>query len=1035
MKNFFAFFLENSKLTFVVTFALFVIGLMGIANLRRETRPPVDFASVIITTVYPGASAEEVEEQITLKIEEEIRVVDGMEDSRSISSPGMSLLDLRIDIDNENTLEVVDELQRALSKVRRLPEIILNPPYLLHFKAKEIPVLKIIIEGDNTGRKRDQLAFKLKTAIERDQGVAEVQFRGYKPREFKITLDPNKLQEHHVGLSEVTRAVSSSMTDMSAGILRSSVKAEQIKLHTKLDTIKKLENLVVRSNFSGHKILIKDLGAVIDGEEDIPERIRFKGNPITYLQVTKKEKEDSIQLSNRIETLINNYPLPEGYKAQVYDNEAERTKNQLSIVVNNGWMGLSLVLIVLLLLLPGWLGVLSALSLPISILGTIALCSYFGITFNTITMLAFIICIGMLVDNSVVVSENYARLRLNHQKTPFQSSLTSVMQLYKPITATVLTTVSAFLPMLVTKGVMGQFIKWIPIVVSVALMMSLIDAFLLLPSRLKWTIRNSKVKTTKIQKYFNQITEKFEKFLFFCIRRRYLCSLALFVITAFSISVNFWGNDFILFPRDNVRHYHIQYEAPKGSSIEKTDNLAKDLVDQVIKITGMDQIEGLLTQTGTQGGIFSSPDGKGESTGEMLLLLKEKSKYRKIPEALLKKLRTIDNKEFETLRFEALGAGPPVGYAVHVVFISPDRKELVLLTKEFKDRLSQISGVIEVEDDQFSTGPEYIIQPDTTKLAQLGISPLSLGQTLQAALEGYRSGELVEKGEAFYVKVYYDSNVRSNIEDLKKIKIQTNMGSLIPLEEIISLEYNPEGSSIRKRFDYQNSIEVKAKVNTAQINAQKAGTLSEKIIEDLYKKYNNTSHVFQGERQHTKESMDSLFQAMILAVFGIFIILLLLFRKFMVSFLTLSSIILGFIGVSLAFALHQKPLSFLALIGIVGLAGVTINAAIILVSFIEEMRKENPQKPLHEVLVSSARFRFKPIAITTFTTVLGLFPAAYSIGGYDPILIPMTLSFTWGLLSGSFLTLIWIPCGYAIIEDIIHFFRKLFLKKREFKVL
>jgi len=181
--------------------------------------------------------------------------------------------------------------------------------------------------------------------------------------------------------------------------------------------------------------------------------------------------------------------------------------------------------------------------------------------------------------------------------------------------------------------------------------------------------------------------------------------------------------------------------------------------------------------------------------------------------------------------------------------------------------------------------------------------------------------------------------------------------------------------------------------------------------------------------------MVSLFQAMIVAVFGIFIILLLLFRKFMVSFLTLSSIILGFIGVSLAFALHQKPLSFLALIGIVGLAGVTINAAIILVSFIEEMRKENPQKPLHEVLVSSARFRFKPIAITTFTTVLGLFPAAYSIGGYDPILIPMTLSFTWGLLSGSFLTLIWIPCGYAIIEDIIHFFRKLFLKKREFKVL
>ncbi len=1031
MKGLFSFFLENSKLTFVITLAIFVMGLMGFFNLRRETRPPVDFARVTIATIYPGASSEEVEEQITLKIEEEIRVVDGMKDSRSISSPGTSLLSLRVDIDNEDTLEVVDELQRALSKVRKLPEIILDPPYLLHIKAKEIPILKIMLEGDNTNRKRDKLAFQLKTAIERDRGVAGVQFVGYKPREFKITLDPNKLQEHHVGLSEVTEAVSNSMTDMSAGVLRSSAKAEQVKLFTKLDTISELKNLVVRSNFSGQKILIQDLGMVTDGEEEIPERIRFKGDPVTYLQITKKEKEDSIKLSNRLEKLVKNYQVPEGYQIQIYDSEADRTKKQLSIVVNNAWVGLSLVLAVLLLLLPGWLGLLSALSLPISMLGTVALCSSFGITFNSITMLALIICIGMLVDNSVVVSENYARLRMDQQKTPFVSSLTSVLQLYKPITATVLTTVSAFLPMLVTKGVMGQFIKWIPIVVSVALMMSLLDAFFLLPARLKWTIRNSKVKTTKVQKYFHQVTEKFERWLSLCIRRRYLCFSALIVFTAFSISVNFWGNEFILFPKDDVRHHYIYYEVEEGSSIEQTDLLAKKLVNQITQTTGMDQIEGLLTQSGLQSRRFFASGGKGESTGEMFLLLKEDSKYRKKPEVLLKKLRNIDNKDFKILRFEALGAGPPVGYAVHVVFISPDREELISLTQDFKDQLSQIPGVIEVEDDQFSTGPEYIIQPDTVKLAQLGISPLSLGKTLQAALEGYRAGELVDQGETFYVKVYYDSNVRSNIESLKKIKIQTKTGSLIPLEEIISLEHNPTGSPIRKRFDYENSIEVKAKVDMAQMNSQKANTASEKIIEDLYKKYTNTSHFFQGERQHTKESMDSLFQAMILAVFGIFIILLLLFRKLLISFLTLSSIVLGFIGVSIAFALHQKPLSFLALIGIVGLTGVTINAAIILVSFIEEMRKENPDKPLHEILVLSARFRFKPIAITTFTTVLGLFPAAYSVGGYDPILIPMTLSFTWGLLTGSFLTLMWIPCGYAIIEDVINFFTKLFLQKQK----
>ena len=467
---------------------------------------------------------------------------------------------------------------------------------------------------------------------------------------------------------------------------------------------------------------------------------------------------------------------------------------------------------------------------------------------------------------------------------------------------------------------------------------------------------------------------------------------------------------------------------PEGSSIEQTDKMTQRLVNQIIQITGEDQMEGLLTQSGRK---FFSSDGKRENMGEIFLLLKEKSKYRKNSEVLLKKLRTIEKKDFKILRFEAMRAGPPVGYAVHLVFTSPDRQELASLTQDFKNRLSKIPGVIEVEDDQVSTGPEYIIEPDLAKMAQLGISPISLGQTLQTALEGNRVGELVDQGETFYVKIYYDSKIRSNIEGLKTIKIQTNTGSLIPLEEIVSLSYNPHGSFVRKRFDYQNSIEVKAKVNRSQINSEKANALSEKIIEDLYQKYTNTSHFFQGERRHTRESLSSLFQAMVLAVFGIFIILLLLFRKFMVSFLTLSSIVLGFIGVSLAFALHQKPLSFMALIGVVGLAGVTINAAIILVSFIEGMRKENPEKPLHEVLVLAARFRFKPIAITTFTTVLGLFPAAYSIGGYDSILIPMTLSFTWGLLTGSFLTLIWIPCGYAIIEDIINFTSSLLKKKRK----
>ena len=1028
MKSFFSFFLNNSKLAFVLTLALFVMGFMGFKSLRRETRPAVDFARVLITTIFPGSSPDETEELITLKIEEQIRTVDGIKDSRSVSAPGVSSISLWIDIDNEETIEVVDEIQRSLSRVKNLPTAILDPPYLLHIKAKEIPLLRVVLTGGNTHRERDQLAFQLKTAIEKDKGAAGVQFVGYKEREFKVILDPEKLKTFHISSDEAVRAVSSSMKDISAGVLRSSSLAEQVQFMSKRKTVSDIENIVVRSNFSGNKIFIKDIAKVQDHQQETTELVRFNGKPATYLLVTKKEKADSITLSNRLEKLIKNYPVPEGYTIQIYDNEAERTKNQLSIVINNAWLGLALVLIVLLILLPGRLGFLSALSLPISILGTIALCSSFGITFNSITMLAFIICIGMLVDNAVVISENYARLRIDGI-APTEAALNSVLQLYRPITATVLTTVSAFLPMLVTKGVMGQFIMWIPIVVSVALMTSLFDAFLLLPSRLKWTIRSASVKTTKIQQLFHRLMENFENLVLVCIRKRYLVFFSIVGIIIFSFSVNFWGNKFILFPKNDVRHYYIYFEAPEGSSTEETDRLSEKLIDSIYSVAG-EEIEGLLTQSGGQGLKFFRAKGSGESTGEMFLLLKEDSFYRRRPEILLEKLRNIEHSYLETLQFEPRGGGPPVGEAVHVVLSSNDRRQLEDFSHDLKKQISTIHGVVEIEDDQVSTGPEYHIKPRLTQLAALGMTPVSLGQTLQTALTGRLAGELTDQGEIFDVRIYYEDHVRADMEQLKQIKIQSPSGSLIPLEKVAEIKKLPKGSSFRKRFDFQPAIEVKARIDEKKTNSEEAVKQTTSMIQKLSQKYPGTSYIFLGEKRSTQESMQSLYQAMILAVFGIFIILLILFRGFMISFLALSTISLGLIGVSLAFALHQKPLSFLTLIGVVGLSGVTINAAIILINFIEEMRKQKPETPLHQVLSQSTRFRFKPIVITTCTTVLGLFPAAYSIGGSDQILIPMTLAFTWGLMTASFFTLFWVPCGYAIIEDINNWFLK---KIRSFK--
>ena len=384
------------------------------------------------------------------------------------------------------------------------------------------------------------------------------------------------------------------------------------------------------------------------------------------------------------------------------------------------------------------------------------------------------------------------------------------------------------------------------------------------------------------------------------------------------------------------------------------------------------------------------------------------------------------------------------------------------MSEDFQNKLSQISGVIEIKDDKNPTGDEFQIYPNEERIAELNITSQTIGIALQTALRGFIVGEFVDKSESFYARIYYDGDSSSHIEKLKQIKIMTPRRSLIPLSEVVHIKHIPQGSPNYKRYNFLPSLEVTAQIDTDLIMKEKIDSVYTKVskfipfskvfekpirnlidiilppgrffinseleqsLREMTQKYPGISYLHAGERENVEESFSSLKQAMVLAGFGIFSILLVLFRHFLISFLALSSIGLGFVGVSWAFALHQKPLSFLALIGVVGLAGVTINASIILISFIENARKNHPELDLYKILAQATKYRFRPIMITTCTTVLGLLPAAYGIGGEDRLIIPMTLAFTWGLLTGSFLTLIWIPCGYGIIDDIS---KKYFNKK------
>ena len=1012
------FFLSNSRLIILISLAFTFMGVKGFLNLKRESIPPVDFARVFITTVYPGSSPSEVEELITTKIENEIRSVEHLKDVNSVSQPGLSVITIRIDIDNANTTKVINELHQALQNVQGLPPEVLDPPKLTHINASsDRPILHLLVSGPDKNRLRDQISWNLKTKLEKIPGISEISMGNYKKREFLVLLSQEKMDQHYISSADVVGALEQQKMDIPSGYLENSTQRNLVRVLTKPRIVQDLENIIIRSNFSGQKIFVKDVAKVTDGHEKETEKEYFyqskknktyKLKPVTTLTIMKTVKTDTITLVSNIkknlkkakQTLNKEYEILTGF------NEGKTTKRRLISVINNSLTGLVLIFIVFFLFLPSRTGCMVSLSLPLSVLGTFSILPFMGVSFNVITMLAFVICIGMLVDNSVVIGEYYSRLITEKGEPPQSAALNSVHQFAKPITATVLTTVVAFLPMLVTTGVMGQFIIWIPIVVTIALLMSLFESFCLLPNRLQWWPQKKPSRYQKgILNKFSQIENLFEKFIKKTVTKKYISLGGIGLLILLTALLFQFGSRVDLFTPRNPDFYGAFIEPKPNSPLSLIDKQIRRITKEVQAVfDGEKNIEWMSVKMNTQ-------------SAEILIKVK-KSVLRKINlKNTLNELRKIPKGDLKTLTFKAMAGGPPVGKPLSAAIQSNDRKEIRKFIDEIFPEIEKIPGLINLKSNpDTDIGTEYKIQIDPETLNRLGLKFQSVGLALRTALEGHIITELTENNESFYIRVKHDEEKTSSFEHLKKIKIKEFSGRLIPLSEVAQIK-EISSDPYKKNYNFEPVVFLEADINLKKTTSIEVNKEAKKIIEGKIKNYPSLSYKLVGEQETTKESLKSLVNAALLAVFAIFIILIILFKSFLISFLILTCIPLGLIGVIWSFFLHQRSLNFFAMIGVIGLAGVVVNSAIILISFISKIKKEEPGLSLSEVVIKASKMRFRPIMITNLTTMGGLLPTAYGVAGFEPLLMPMTLALFWGLFTATFLTLIWIPCALLIMED------------------
>jgi len=1021
MKNLIRFFLDNHKLTIILSLMMVVFGFMGLQKLNAESYPSVNFALATVETRYEGATAKDIETQITKPLEDKIREVSGLKSVRSISKSGLSKIIVKVDMDNEDEDAVLEELQKAVDSVSDLPSDLRDDPIYKEVNSEEFPAVEIAIVGDNTDRARDLMVDLLKEDLEDNKRILNVRPIGFLKRQFNIRLNDVKMNSLHIGLEEVTSKIRQRNVDVPGGNIKNAGTKTLIRVEGKVKSIPELESVVIRSNFSGQKVLLKDIAVVEDSEEDEKVLTSFNGKNATFLIINKKAGADTIALVEDVDSILAKYNklYKDQFEIVIYNNEADKVKNKLNILSSNAISGLILVVVFLFLFLPGKVGLMASLSLPLAVMATIGFMPIFGMNLDAITILALVIALGMMVDNAVVISENFARLRDEEGLSSIDAAAKSVDQLWLPITATAFTTIAAFLPMLVTKGIMGQFIMWIPIVVTISLIVSLTEGFFLLPMRLRFV--SSKVIDAKEVKkdWFHKFIEKFEKFMSWCVGNRYKMLFIFGGILVGSLLLMTKGNKFMLFPPEQTEIYLGRVEMPRGTTVTETkkelDRISVDLQKEL-----GDNAKWITARAGISNMGPTDPKGAtGENHGLVIVYASDYAKYNVVYTDFLDSMKKVTSDKVKKLKYEEMVNGPPVGAPVNATFRSNNKSNLNQMLKEVIAELSKIEGIYDLETDDILGENEAKVLIDYEKTDQLGLSVQSVGNAIRTALSGTMVSKIILENKEVDLNVRYNDSIRRDLTNLNNIKVMDRQGNLVPVKTVAKTSMT-EGSYEIKRFDFKRSKTLTGKVDGLNMTSIKANAELTRVFNLLQPKFQDVTMVFGGEGENTKESMESLGQALMLALMGIFGLMVFLFKSYLRPLIIMSTIPLGLVGFSIAFFLHGKPISFLAMIGVIGLAGIIVNSGIVLISFIDQLREEG-KIPLEKILVKASGMRLRAVLVTSLTTVSGLLPTAYGIGGSDSMLVPMTMAMAWGLTSGTILTLIWVPCAYAILEDFINF--------------
>ncbi len=1008
------FFLRRPVLSNLITLVLCILGGWHFFTSRREAFPDIKFDIVLIRTAYPGASPEEVEALVTRKVEEQVRTVSGVDRAESFSLENLSIVVLRLDEDltEREKDKAVNDLYQAGQRVEDLPDLA-DKPVVQELTAAR-PLITLSIAG-GTDDDRDRFAEELKDQIEELDGVSRVDFKGDREREILVEADRDKLARHRLTMGELAAAIRGRNVDRSAGSTWAGPLENWVRVRGAVFTAPEVGAIVVRANEAREYLRVRDLASVSEGFAEGAVRTRARGRPAIELHVSKHKSADVIDLTGRVMKLRDEQAARarlKGLELVLSNDVSFFVKRRLKVMTGNMVQGGFLILLALFLFLDWRLAAVAAMGVPISFASALVVAVPLGFTFNLMSLLAFIIVLGMLDDDSVVVAENIYK-HLEQGKPPFQAASDGTREVLWPVLGSVLVSSCAFLPFAMMGGILGKFLLMIPIVVVMCFAASLFEAFFILPGHVLELLPFGKpVGEAAPGRWYTAAVGGYRRTMTWVLRHRGKFALILAAFLLFTAGVAYLRLKFVLFPEGLVDQLFIQVEMPPGTNLAETEKAVEhvekrvndlpsaelDVFTAAVGLRGQEDQERLGTHYGQVRVYLTPEESRARRTKEIVAGLR--SKVGLPPGA-------------RAITFDELQPGPPVGEAIMVRVRGRDPEVNRVIAGEIKTYLHSLKGVSDVRDSLEEGKWQWRVLPLEGEAAFAGVDAESIARDLFYAVDGIQASRIQRPDEEVEIRLRLKPEQRDSPADLLSLDVRNPAGRAVPLSRVARIEER-RGAPFLPRYNYKPAVSVTADVDEKVLTSREANRLVRRKFADASKRYPGYELIYGGEEEETAKSMRSLFRSFGVALLLDFVILAVLFGSYVQPLIILLTIPIGLLGVVYALLVHGQPASFMAMLGVVAMTGVVVNNAIVLVTFINEKRATG--MPVEQAAVEAGAERLRAIWASSITTLLGLFPTAYGFGGYEPFVAPMALSLAWGLTFAMPLTVFLIPAAYVMVD-------------------